>query len=56
MKVLSMILAVLLLASCAGMGDTSGAGTAREGVSGPGSTDQMNINRHDDPSDIYFGG
>ncbi|HVK93651.1 MAG TPA: hypothetical protein VM571_02875 [Noviherbaspirillum sp.] len=43
------ILVVMLLAGCAGM-DTSG------GTNGTGSVNQTDINRHDDPSDPYFGG
>lgn len=44
MKRIAIILAALLLSSCAGM------------QSGETSTNQMDINRHDSPNDIYFGG
>jgi hypothetical protein len=54
--VLSAALALLMLAGCAGMRDTSGTSTSPEGLSGPGTTDQMRMNRHDNPSDLYFGG
>lgn len=53
MKALSIILAVILLASCSGMGQTSGAGSTGESMSGPGTT-QMN-NQNNFPSSIYFG-
>lgn len=46
MKYISIILAALLLSSCAGM----------RGMNNTGSTNQMDINRHDSPNDIYFGG
>jgi hypothetical protein len=54
MKKLSIILVVTLLAGCANMGMGRGSGTS--GTDGMGSTNQMDINRHDNPSDIYFGG
>jgi hypothetical protein len=57
MKSLAMVLASLLLCSCAGMrGDSSGSGGGTSSRSGAPSVDQMDINRHDSPSDPYFGG
>lgn len=55
MKRLSMLLAIILLAGCASTGDTSGL-SGTQGFSGSGSTNQMDINRHDNPADTYFGG
>ncbi|MGH8809065.1 MAG: hypothetical protein ACREX0_14430 [Noviherbaspirillum sp.] len=52
MKSLSIMLVVMILAGCATSTGTSGA----SGTGGVSSSDQMNINRHDDPRDIYFGG
>lgn len=56
MKRLSMLLAIILLAGCASTVGTSGASGTSEGMRGWGTTDQMYINRHDNPADTYFGG
>lgn len=56
MKALSMILAMLLLAGCASVRDTSGAsGTEASGMSGSGTVEQMEFNRINKPGDTYFG-
>lgn len=53
MKTLSMILTLILLAGCAGMGTSSGISNSGEHMSGP---DKSRMNdRNDFPSSIYFG-
>ncbi len=62
MNKISTILAVMLLVGCSSMGTQGGGGMTGTsgdrgvwGMSGPASTNQMDINRHDSPSDTYFG-
>lgn len=52
MKSLPVILVVMMLAGCAGMGTSGG-----NSMSGSDSSiQQWNRDHHNDPSDIYFGG
>lgn len=54
MKTLPVILAIVMLAGCAGMGTSGGSYGMSSGSES--SIQQWNMDHHADPSDIYFGG